>query len=131
MSIFIKATVGVLIAAILCITLSKNEREFSVLVSVTISCIVAIAAIGFLEPVIDLVHKVESIAQLDQEMISILLKSVAIGVLTEFTCNICTDTGNTSAGKMLKFLSCSVILWLSLPLLYSLLDIIDGILVNT
>ena len=130
MSIFIKATVSVLIAAIVCISLSKNQKEFSVLVSITISCIVTLAAIGFLEPVIDLVHKLESIAQLDQDMISILLKSVAIGMLSEFTCGICADAGNSSAGKMLKILSSSVILWLSLPLLYSLLDIIDGILVN-
>ena len=66
--------------------------------------------------------------QLESDTLTILLKAVGIGLVTEVTCLICTDAGNAALGKTLQFLSCAVILWLSIPLLNELLELIDNIL---
>lgn len=131
MTIFLKASVCVLLAVILCITLSKHERDFSLLLSIVVCCMVVAAAFHFFEPIISLVQKLEEVGHLDHEMISILVKAFAIGLLSEFTAMICSDAGNSSLGKAVKVLASAVILWLSLPLLYGFLDLIDNILVNT
>ena len=43
---------------------------------------------------------------------------------------ICEDSGNGALGKALQFLASAVILYLSLPLLSKLLDIVEGMLDN-
>lgn len=131
MTIYLKAIVCVLVTVILCITLSKYEKNFSLLLSIAVCCLVGVTAFGFIEPVISFVNKLEEFGHLDHHILSILIKAVAIGFLSEFTSMICTDAGNGSLGKIIKFLGSSVILWLSLPLLNALLDMLDNVLVNT
>lgn len=131
MTIFLKAIVCVLLAVIFCITLAKHERDFSLLLSIVVCCMVVAAAFHFFEPIISFVKKLEEVGNLDREMISILVKALAIGLLSEFTAMICSDAGNASLGKSVKVLASAVILWFSLPLLNGLLDLIDNILVST
>ena len=130
MTIFLKASVCVLLAVILCITLAKHEKDFSILLSLAVGCMVFTAAFGFIEPIISFIQKLEDIGKLNHEMISILVKVLGIGLLSEFVSMICADAGNAALGKTLKVLSSVVILWLALPMLHSLLDLIDDILVN-
>ena len=131
MTIYLKVTVGVLLAVILCISLAKHDKDFSLLLSIAVCCMVIAVGFDFFKPIISLVQKLEEIGHLDHEMISILVKTVGIGLLSEFTAMICADAGNASLGKSIKILASAVILWLSLPLLYCMLDLLDDILVNT
>ena len=43
---------------------------------------------------------------------------------------ICADAGNAAMGKGLQFMAVAVILWLSLPMMNALLELIEGILGN-
>ena len=61
-------------------------------------------------------------------LIAILLKAVGIGILSEITCMICTDSGNAALGKVIQFLTSAVILWLCIPLFTQLIELIEGVL---
>ena len=89
---------------------------------------VIIAAIGFFQPVIDLINKMKKIGNLDGDLLGIILKTVGIGLITEFSALICKDAGNESMGKALQVLSSAVVLWLSLPVFERLLSLLDKIL---
>lgn len=128
MDIFVKCAAGILIAVVLVITLSKQDKNISLLLIIAVCCMVFGAAVTFLQPVLDFIKHLQSIGQLNSEMITILLKAVGIGLLAEITCLICTDSGNTSLGKALQLLATATILWLSLPLLNELIELIDNIL---
>lgn len=128
MDIFIKAAAGILIAVVLILTLSKQGKDISLLLTIAVCSMVVSAAITYLQPVVDFLKRLQSIGQLDSETLTILMKAVGIGLLAEIIGLICTDAGNASLGKALQMLATAAILWMSIPLLNELIELIDKIL---
>lgn len=125
---FLKASAVVLLSVILGLILAKQNKDISLLLTMAVCCVVAVAALSYLHPVIDFFRKLMQIGQLDSELFAILLKAVGIGLLSEITVLICADSGNAALGKTIQILSTAVILWLSLPLLDNLMELIEKIL---
>lgn len=130
MEIFTKSAGGILIAILLCLVLSKQGKEFSLLLTVLVCCMVAAVAIGYLEPVVAFLKKLQIVGQLDSSLLEVVLRAVGIGVLSEITGLICADAGNAALGKSLQILACAVVLWMSIPLFTSLLELVEEILVS-
>lgn len=128
MDIFLKAAAGVLMAVIFILVLSKQGKDLGVLLIISVCCMVICAAVNFLQPVKELLTSLQTVGQLKSDTLTIILKAVGIGLITEVTCLICSDAGNAALGKTLEFLSSAVILWLSIPLLNELLELLDNIL---
>ena len=74
------------------------------------------------------IRQLQRMGQLDADILQILLKSVGIGLLTEISALICTDVGNSALGKTLQIASVILILYISLPLLTSLMELVGEIL---
>ena len=91
-------------------------------------CAVLITAISFIQPIFAFVEKLQALGNLNTQMLQILLKSVGIGLVGEIVVLVCNDMGNASMGKTLQILATAVILWLSLPMFNSLLDLLGKIL---
>lgn len=127
---FYQAAAGILVAVILILTLRKQGNEIALLLSVLVCCMVAFTAAGFLQPVITFLQRLQKLGSLNVEFLSILLKIVGICFTAEIVGLVCEDAGNAALGKVLQFLASAVILYLSLPLLTKLLDLVEGILEN-
>lgn len=128
MDIFIKASALALIVSVLYQMVSGRCKEIGIMLVVLGCTIVLIMAVSYMEPVFTFVKKLQSLGNLNEEMMGILLKSVGIGLLAEISILVCNDMGNASMGKALQILATAVILWISLPMLSSLLDLIGRIL---
>ena len=128
MDIFIKATAGTLIAVILCLVLSKERKDTSILLVIAVCSMVAAVAIGYLQKVISFIETLENVGNLNTELISILLKCVGIGLLSQISSMICTDSGNAALGKVLQILASAVVLWLCIPLFTQLLELVEDIM---
>ena len=128
MNVFIKVIAGVLIALILGIVLEKPGKDLALLLTLTACAMVLIAAVNYLQPVMDFVQRLQTIGKLDSEILEILTKVVGIGLIAEITGLICTDAGNGALGKTLQVLAAVVILWMSIPILNQLLSLIETIL---
>lgn len=128
MDVFLKAAAGVLIAVIFILILAKQGKDLGVLLIIFVCCMMIGAAVTFLQPVRELLSHLQTVGQIKSDTLTILLKAVGIGLITEVTSLICTDAGNAALGKTLQFLSTAVILWLSIPLLNELLELLDNIL---
>ena len=131
MDIFLKAVAGVLVAVILGLILSRSGKDYSSILSIAVCCAVATAAISFFRPVVDFVSQLEVIANLDRELLSVMLKSVGIGILAELVSLVCADAGNAALGKVLQLVASSIILWLSVPLLNQLIELVENVLSTT
>lgn len=129
MDIFVKSAAGVLIALVLYLVLARQAKDFSLLLTVAVCCMVASAAVAYLEPVIQFFEKLQLLGQLDPELLGIVLKAVGIGLLAEITGLICVDAGNAALGKTLQILASAVILWMSVPLFTGLIELVEEILV--
>ena len=128
MELFWQGAAAVLLTVILGLALGSQKKETGILLTIAACCMVASIALSYLKPVIDFVQQLQDMGKLDREMLGILLKAVGIGLIGELASLICSDAGNGALGKTLQLLTSAVILWLSLPLLTGLLELIQEIL---
>jgi len=128
MEMFIKAVAGVLIAVVISLILAKQGKDFSVLLVITVCCMVTAAAFEYLEEIIRFIRLLQDKGNLNSDLTAILLKSVGIGILSEITYMICTDSGNEALGKVIQLLSSTLILWLCIPLFTQLLELIESVM---
>jgi stage III sporulation protein AD len=125
---FWQAAAGALVAIVLWLILSRQGRDYALLLSLLVCCMILTVMGRYLEPVLDLVKRLQMLGNLQPEWISVMLKAVGIGLVVELASLICSDAGNASVGKAIQFLGTSVILWLSIPLINGLLDLITQVL---
>lgn len=128
MDFFYKTLGAALVSALLSLMLERQNRDFSLLVTLAASCMVLMAAAKLLDPVITFLGKLEALGSLSSEMLLALIKIFGIGMAGEIAASVCTDAGNSSLGKGLQFLTNAAIFYLSIPVFSSLTDIILQIL---
>ena len=128
MELFFKVAATAVAAALICLILGSQSKDYSLLLSVFACCLILLAAASFLKPVLSFFRKLQELGSLDSSVLSLLGKTVGITVIGELSSVICTEAGNSSLGKLLQFITGLVILWLSLPVFTRLMELIQKIL---
>ena len=128
MDIFMKASALVLTVSVLYQMVAGRNKEIGILILVLGCCTVLFIALSHIEPIFAFIGKLQRLGNLNTQMLETLLKSVGLGLLAEISCLLCNDMGNSSMGKTLQILATVIILWLSLPMLNSLLDLIGKLM---
>lgn len=130
MSSFFQVTGAVLISVVLGLTLSKYGKDFSVVLILLVSAMVLAVMTAYLEPIIDFVEELLRLGEIQNDLLKPVLKATGIGIIAEIASLICTDSGNSALGKCIQILAVAVILWISLPLMRSLLELMQRMLGN-
>lgn len=65
---------------------------------------------------------------LNSNLLSIVLKIIGVGYLTEFSASLCNDSGNTSIGDKILFAGKVIILFIALPIITNIIEIIMRLL---
>ena len=125
MDYYWKTIAMIITGVVLWVVLEKQEKHISVLLTTGICCIAAIASAVYLKPVIQFVHDLN---QMDDGLLQNMIRLAGIGFLSEITGRICSDAGNTSAASMARFLGSSAILYGSIPLFQTLMDLIQDLM---
>ena len=128
MTPFLQISGAVLLAVILVLALKSYCKEIGTILAITVCCLTGLTALRYLQPVLEFLKKLEDLGGLDEVMIEILLKSTGIGIITEIANLVCKDAGNESMGKSMQVLGTAVILYLSLPLFQTLIELLQKIL---
>lgn len=123
-----KAVAGIFFALVLTVTLSKQSKDIATVLSIGVCCMAGMIAVCYFQPIVSFLQTLQEKTGVDVALFQILLKSVGIALLGEIASLICTDAGNSSLAKMLQIITSGVILWLSLPLLEKLMELVDGVL---
>jgi len=128
MDAVLKVIFGAIIAVILGLTLRQQGKDIALLLSIVVCCMVVAVGISYLTPVVDFVRQLYHDTGTDPAFLRIMLKSVGIGLVAEVAVLICTDAGNAALAKTIQILAASVILWLALPLMNALLELVRKML---
>ena len=128
MSGFWQGAALALLGAVLSVVLGKRSENMGIMVTIAVVCMIASLAISYLKPTMELIGRLQSIGNLDNKMLSTLLKAVGIALITELATMVCADAGMGAAGKALHMLGAAVILWLSVPLVEQMLDLLQEVL---
>ena len=128
MSSFFQVTGAVLLTVVLGLSLSKYGKDFSVILILLVSSMVLTVMIAYLEPIIDFVEELIQIGEIQNDLMKPILKATGIGIIAEIAGLICTDSGNAALGKSIQIFAVIVVLWISLPLMRSLLELMQRML---
>ena len=125
---FLQAAAGVMAAVVMWIILSRQGKEYALLLSLGACALVLVAMFRFLEPVLELMQQLQTLGNLQPEWLSVMLKAVGIGLVVEMGALICNDAGNAALGKTLQIFGAVTVLWLSIPLMNTLMELLQQIL---
>ncbi|MBQ2713417.1 MAG: stage III sporulation protein AD [Clostridia bacterium] len=119
------------IAILTCIAsliVKQVKPDFASLVSLAGGVVILLLLINYISSILDVFRGIIDKANLSPTLFSSILKIIGIGYLTEFTANLCTDTGNSSLASKVGLAGKIIILFLALPIITNLLEVIMGIL---
>lgn len=119
------------IAILTCIAsliVKQVKPEFASIVAISGGIVILLFLINYVEGILDVFRGLVQKANLSPSLFSSILKIIGIGYLTEFTANICSDCGLSSLASKVGLAGKIIILFLALPIVTNLLDVLMGIL---
>ena len=114
--------------AILALVTKKHSGEFAVLLTISVVLIITTLALGILKPVLGFVESLQDTAELGDGMVGPVIRTLAIGFLTETGKNICEEAGEKTVGNVLSLAGSIGALYVLLPLLQGVLDLLESLL---
>lgn len=119
------------IAVLTCVAsliVKQVKPDFASLVTLAGGVVILLLLINYIASILDVFRGLVDKANLSPSLFSSILKIIGIGYLTEFTANLCQDTGNSSLASKVGLAGKIIILFLALPIITNLLEVIMGIL---
>lgn len=125
----ITKVIGIGLVALLIIIILKQYRpEFAVYVSLIAGMLVFLLIIDKLEAIINLINSISNSTFINNNFLKIIIKITGIAFLTEFAVSICNDAKETAIANKIELASKMVVMYMSLPIISSLLEVINKIL---
>ena len=125
---YLRFAAAALIGLILVLVVGRQSRDLGMLLSLAVCVLLALGAMEFLEPVMELLAELKRLGELDGGAVGILLRCAGIGMISELAGLLCADAGEGAMGRALQICANAAILWLSLPLLRQVLTMIGEVL---
>lgn len=119
-----------LISLILIIVVKQYRPEFALYISLIAGAIILYMAIDNLASVINLLKDICSKSGVNSKFLVILIKMTGIAFLAEFAISICKDAGEGAIASKVELGSKAIIISMSVPIIYNLLEVILKILPN-
>ncbi len=117
-----------LVTAIAALILKSSKPEFAFAVTIAGGVIILIFALDMLGASLRIFTDIAEKTGIDQSLVKIILKIVAIGYLVEFSAGIVEDFGSKSIADKLVLAGKIIIFTVSIPIIQSLITLIGNIL---
>lgn len=117
-----------LIALILIIIMKQYRPEFALYISLIAGTIILYFALDEIKNVIELLKQISEKSGVNNKFLSILIKMTGIAFLAEFAISICKDSGEGAIASKIEIGSKAIIISMSVPIIYNLLEVILKIL---
>ena len=119
------------IAILTCIAsliVKQVKPEFASIVAISGGIVILLFLINYVEGILDVFRGLVQKANLSPTLFSSILKIIGIGYITEWTANICSDTGLSSLSDKILLAGKIIIFVFSLPIITNIINIITGLL---
>lgn len=125
MEIVIRAAACAVIGSVLALLLKKYTPEFSLSVTILTGAAVLWLASSVCARIVDVLRETADRGGVSSIYFVPVLKCVAIGVVAHLASQICRDAGQGSAASAVELCAALCALYVSLPLLESLLTVVE------
>lgn len=125
MDLYWKAIAILLVGTVLGLVLGK---DMALLLCLCVCAMGLLTVLHYLQPVITFLEQLAQLTSLEDQTMRIVLKILGIGLVSETAGLICSDGGSAAFGKVIRLLSSAAILWVSIPVFQSVIQIIRQLL---
>ncbi len=108
--------------------LRKQSPDIAMLLTLLLCCFIVGISLHYLSTILDFLQELIDKINIDADLMEVLLKVVGLGIVSELSSLLCADSCNSAVGKSIQILSGILVLWLTLPLLRTLLELLIGVL---
>jgi stage III sporulation protein AD len=119
-----------IIALILIIIIKQYRPEFALYISLIAGALILYFALDKVTNIINLLKQICERSGVNSGFLGILIKMTGIAFLAEFGISICKDVGESAIASKVELGSKAVIISMSIPIIYNLLEVILKILPN-
>ncbi len=117
-----------LISLILIIIIKQYRPEFALYISLIAGSIILYFVLDQITNIINLLKQIANQSGINSEFLGILIKMTGIAFLAEFAISICKDAGESAIASKVELGSKAIIISMSIPIIYNLLEVILNIL---
>ena len=117
-----------LITSIAILVVKQVKPEIAIVITITGSLVMLLMLVEMLSSITGVFDILVNKTGIDKELFTSILKIIGIGYITEFSSNICIDSGNTTISDKILLAGKITILVLALPIITALVDIIVSIM---
>ncbi len=123
-----KAAAVAIAAAVLAALIRKDNPAMALLVAVAAGCAVLLPAVKLLGSVGVFLEELASASGMPSAVLATVLKTLGLAVLTRFAADFCKEAGTASAASAVELLGSVSALYVSLPLMKTVFQMIKGLL---
>ena len=121
MNIFM--TAGIAVSAAFCaVALKKYAPEISAVIAVAAGCVILLSVLSQISPLTEQINSFMSGAGLDGSYSAVLIKTMGICFISQFTADTCRDAGQSSLASKVELAAKITVTILSLPMFRAVLD---------
>ncbi len=121
--------VGIGLSAAALAAFVKNWRgEIAIQISLVAAAIMFFMAVPYLKALLEMFRDISNRIGLDVKYISLVLKVIGIAYVAQFGAELCRDSGESALASKIEFGGKVMIVTLSMPVLYSFLEIIETVI---
>ena len=126
--LILKIIIVALLGTVCAIILKPLKPELSIMIVIATGLIILFQVLDYFIQIIDTFVSLSEKTGIDSKLFEIVLKIIGIGYLIEFSSSICIDSGMGSIANKIQFAGKVIILFISLPIINMLIEIISKIL---
>lgn len=117
------AVIGI-VTVVLVTLIRRSNAELALLLTIGACVLMALLVLKLVEPVISFLGKLQTLAGLEDALLTPLLKSVGIGIITQLCAAFCTDAGENALARLIELCGGVLAIYIALPLLEAVIDMI-------
>ena len=116
------------IATVLSVFVKQHRPDLAVFIPITGSVIILYLMFPHLKAALNIFEDISDSMGISNQYIKIVIKVIGVAYVCQFAAELCKDAGESSIASKIEFGGKIIILGLSVPIIYSLLDLVKNII---
>ena len=112
-----------LISAVLFVIIKKYSPEYIIFAEIGSVLLIFVFLYPYIKDIIDFYYEYADYGGIDDSYLKIVLKTIGIAVLTQFSADVCRDSGQSALAGNIEFAGKLFIAVLALPVAKSLIEV--------
>lgn len=123
----IKVSAVAIAGVVISLVVRKNSPEMALLLTIALALLALFFAFHVVSTITDYLQFLAGLSGFSPVILTIVLKTVGIGVLSKLVSDVCRDAGQSSVASGVEFTGAVVAVYIALPLFKTVVSMIESL----